>query len=144
MTSLDRASFAAYDAEFVVEISRCRAPLHCSTTQALRPAADVELYSSTALSSSTVLQRSTLYILYTLPQQVISLLRSTLSSNTCTSTDDVGAGVPFGCIVTADDGITTAHRCFVLLGVVFPGFPRFGSIRSARSAWLTLHAVNRR
>merc|ERR1712086_520433 len=40
-------------------------------------------------------------------RQVISLLRSTLSSNTCTSTDDVGAGVPFGCIVTADDGITT-------------------------------------
>ena len=54
--------------EFVVEISRCRAPLHRSTTEALRPAADVELYSSTALSSSTALQRSTLYILYTLPQ----------------------------------------------------------------------------
>ena len=54
--------------QFVVEISRCRAPLHRSTTQALRPAADVELYSSTALSSSTALQRSTLYILYTLPQ----------------------------------------------------------------------------
>ena len=46
--------------------------LHRSTTQALRPAADVELYSSTALQSalqiSTTLQRSTLYILYTLPQ----------------------------------------------------------------------------
>ena len=49
------------------EISRCRAPLHRSTTQAPRHAADVELYSSTALSSSTGLQRSTLYILYTLP-----------------------------------------------------------------------------
>jgi len=56
----------------------------------------------------------------------MSLLRSTLSSNTCTSTDDVGAGVPFGCIVTADDGITTGW-CFVLLGVVFPGFLSFGS-----------------
>ena len=42
--------------------------LHRSTTEAPRPAADVELYSSTALSSSTALQRSTLYILYTLPQ----------------------------------------------------------------------------
>ena len=47
MSESDRASFAAYDVEFVVEISRCRAPLHRSTTQALRPAADVELYSST-------------------------------------------------------------------------------------------------
>ena len=64
--------------EFVVEISRCRAPLHRSTTQALRPAADVELYSSRALQrslySSTALQRSTLYILYTLPQSTIKLL----------------------------------------------------------------------
>ena len=49
----DRASFAAYDVEFVVEISRCRAPLHRSTTQAVRPAPDVELYS--ALQCSTVL-----------------------------------------------------------------------------------------
>ena len=38
--------------------------LHRSTTHA----ADVELYSSTALHISTSLQRSTLYILYTLPQ----------------------------------------------------------------------------
>ena len=68
MSESDRASFAAYDVEFVVEISRCRAPLHRSTTQAPRHAADVELYSSTALYISTALQRSTLYILYTLPQ----------------------------------------------------------------------------
>ena len=34
MSESDRASFAAYDVEFVVEISRCRAPLHRSTTQA--------------------------------------------------------------------------------------------------------------
>ena len=67
MSESDRASFAAYDVEFVVEISRCRAPLHRSTTQAHRHAADVELYSSTALYISTALQRSTLYILYTLP-----------------------------------------------------------------------------
>ena len=70
MSESDRASFAAYDVEFVVEISRCRAPLHRSTTEAVRHAVDVELYSSTALSSSTALQRSTLYILYTLPLSV--------------------------------------------------------------------------
>ena len=48
--------------------------LHRSTTQALRPAADVELSAlqrSTALYISTALQRSTLYILYTLPQTII-------------------------------------------------------------------------
>ena len=67
MSESDRASFAAYDVEFVVEISRCRAPLHRSTTHAVRHAADVELHSSTALYISTALQRSTLYILYTLP-----------------------------------------------------------------------------
>ena len=54
MSESDRASFAAFDVEFVVEISRCRAPLHRSTTQALRPAADVELYSSTFLYSAPV------------------------------------------------------------------------------------------
>ena len=64
MSESDRASFAAYDVEFVVEISRCRAPLHRSTTQALRPAADVELYSSTALQSALHLYSST--ALYTL------------------------------------------------------------------------------
>ena len=56
MSESDRASFAAYDVEFVVEISRCRAPLHRSTTHAVRHAVDVELYSSTALYSSTSLQ----------------------------------------------------------------------------------------
>ena len=64
MSESDRASFAAYDVEFVVEISRCRAPLHRSTTQAPRPAADVELYSSTALQSALQLYSST--ALYTL------------------------------------------------------------------------------
>ena len=49
MSESDRASFAAYDVEFVVEISRCRAPLHRSTSASLCPAPDVELYSSTAL-----------------------------------------------------------------------------------------------
>ena len=62
MSESDRASFAAYDVEFVVEISRCRAPLHRSTTQALRPAADVELYSSTLLYSAP--ERSTSLQLY--------------------------------------------------------------------------------
>ena len=59
MSESDRASFAAYDVEFVVEISRCRAPLHRSTTQAPRHAADVELYSSTALQSALHLYSST-------------------------------------------------------------------------------------
>ena len=82
MSESDRASFAAYDVEFVVEISRCRAPLHRSTTQAVRPAADVELYSSTALSSSTALQRSTLYILCRLhpPSARLFLCAGTQSS----------------------------------------------------------------
>ena len=66
MSESDRAwcLVAAYDVEFVVEISRCRAPLHRSTTEALRPAADVELYSSTALQSALHLYSST--ALYTL------------------------------------------------------------------------------
>ena len=95
MSESDRASFAAYDVEFVVEISRCRAPLHRSTTHAVRPAADVELYSSTALQRlyiSTSLQHSTLYILYTLPQvrtprghQLFTVLPNETSS-TCFST----------------------------------------------------------
>ena len=71
MSESDRASFAAYDVEFVVEISRCRAPLHRSTTHAVRPAADVELYSSTALYSAP--ERSTSLQLY-------SALRSTSST----------------------------------------------------------------
>ena len=65
MSESDRASFAAYDVEFVVEISRCRAPLHRSTTEALRPAADVELYSSTALYISTY-SSTALYTLHPL------------------------------------------------------------------------------
>ena len=64
MSESDRASFAAYDVEFVVEISRCRAPLHRSTGDSHRPAADVELYSSTALRSALHLYSST--ALYTL------------------------------------------------------------------------------
>ena len=64
MSESDRASFAAYDVEFVVEISRCRAPLHRSTGDSHRHAADVELYSSTALRSALHLYSST--ALYTL------------------------------------------------------------------------------
>ena len=70
----DRASFAAYDVEFVVEISRCRAPLHRSTTEAHRHAPDVELYSSTALQSALHLYSSTaLYTLHPLhPRSALS------------------------------------------------------------------------
>ena len=76
MSESDRASFAAYDVEFVVEISRCRAPLHRSTTEAPCPAADVELYSSTALQSALHLYSSTaLYTLHPLhpPSELMHL-----------------------------------------------------------------------
>ena len=58
MSKSDRASFAAYDVEFVVsmivEISRCRAPLHRSLYNARGHAPDVhvELHSSTARYSA--------------------------------------------------------------------------------------------
>ena len=48
---------------------------------------------------------------------VMSLLRSTLSSNTCAFTDDAGAGVPFGCIVTADNWISTGSSSSLALAV---------------------------
>ena len=73
MSESGRASFAAYDVEFVVEsrdftLIVVERLYIASTTQAFRPAADVELYSSKALYSSTALQRSTtLYILATHP-----------------------------------------------------------------------------
>merc|ERR1712021_145687 len=71
---------------------------------------------------------------------VMSLLRSPLSSNTCAFTDDAGAGVPFGCIVTADNGISTGSS-----SSESPSPSSFRSaLRSVCSAWLTLHAVNRR
>jgi len=91
MSESDRASFAAYDVEFVVEISRCRAPLHRSTTQAPRPAADVELYSSTALYISTALQRSTLYILSTLPPQATARAPTARSTALATSAPSLPA-----------------------------------------------------
>ena len=67
--------------EFVVEISRCRAPLHRSTTQAPRHAADVELYSSTALQSALHLYSSTaLYTLHPLhpPSGIASVAQRAL------------------------------------------------------------------
>merc|ERR1712153_254508 len=71
---------------------------------------------------------------------VISLLRSTLSSDTCTSTADAGAGVPLGCIVTADNGISTGSSSSESSS---PSSFR-SALRLVRSVWLTLHAVNRR
>ena len=84
MSESDRASFAAYDVEFVVEISRCRAPLHRSTTQAPRHAADVELYSSTALQSALHLYSSTaLYTLHPLhPPSAPTQQKARLGSQT--------------------------------------------------------------
>jgi len=66
-----------------------------------------------SLSSSPRARTSLLTPTAIICRPVISLLRSTLSSrerdssNTCAFTDDAGAGVPFGCIVTADNGIST-------------------------------------
>ena len=104
MSESDRASFAAYDVEFVVEISRCRAPLHRSTTEALSPAADVELYSSTALQSALHLYSST--ALYTLhPLHPPSALRAVC----------VGSPGRAGAKACKSAGITR----------VYPGFPRY-------------------
>ena len=80
MSESDRASFAAYDVEFVVESSRCRAPLHRSTSASLCPAPDVERYSSTALSSALHLYSSTaLYTLHPLHPPSASWLPHTPS-----------------------------------------------------------------
>merc|ERR1712086_915696 len=72
--------------------------------------------------------------------QVMLLLRSTLSSDTCTSTDDAGAGVPFGCVVTSDNWISTGSSSSESSS---PASFR-SALRLVRSVWLTLHAVNRR
>ena len=53
--------------------SRSTVALHRSTTHPLRPAPDVELYSALHLYIPAALQRSTPYILYTLPQAQTSL-----------------------------------------------------------------------
>merc|ERR1711935_896346 len=50
-----------------------------------------------SLSSSPRARTSLLTPTAIICRPVISLLRSTLSSNTCAFTDDAGAGVPFGC-----------------------------------------------
>ena len=63
-----------------------------------------------SLSSSPRARTSLLTPTAIICHPVMSLLRSTLSSNTCAFTDDAGAGVPFGCIVTADDpGFPLVH-----------------------------------
>ena len=94
MLESDRASFDAYDVEFVVEISRCREPLHRSTAQAVRHAADVELYSSTALQSALHL-----YL------QLYSALHSTSSTpNTLpqTATGSQHGGLPIPLAISLD------------------------------------------
>ena len=73
-------------------------------------------------------------------RRVISLLRSTLSSNTCASTDDTGAGVPFGCIVTADNWISTGSSSSESSS---PASFR-SALRSVRSVWLTDHLATAR
>ena len=54
-------------------------------------------FGPSSLSSSPRARTTLLTPTAIICRQVISLLRSALSSNTCTSTDDAGAGFPFGC-----------------------------------------------
>ena len=93
-----------------------------------------------SLSSSPRARTSLLMPTAIICHPVMSLLRSTLSSDTCTSTDDAGAGVPFGCVVTADNWISTGSSSSRSSS---PASFR-SALRSVRSVWLTLHAVNRR
>ena len=93
-----------------------------------------------SLSSSPRARTSLLTPTAIICHPVISLLRSTLSSNTRASTDDAGAGVPFGCIVTSDNWISTGSSSSESSS---PSSFR-SALRSVRSVWLTLHAVNRR
>ena len=74
------------------------------------------------------------------PSSATSHLPRPLSSNTRASTDDAGAGVPFGCIVTSDNWISTGSSSSESSS---PSSFR-SALRSVRSVWLTLHAVSRR
>ena len=60
-----------------------------------------------ALSSSPLARTTLLTPTPIIRRPVMLLLRSTLSSITCTFIDGVGTGVPFGYVVTADDGISS-------------------------------------
>jgi len=127
-------------------ILRCRRrlPFPCSLgffrlSAQLRPPCCISCGPS-SLSSSPRARTTLLTPTAIICRPVISLLRSTLSSNTCAFTDDAGAGVPFGCIVTADNGISTGSSSSESSS---PASFR-SALRSVRSAWLTLHAVNRR
>merc|ERR1712086_317121 len=93
-----------------------------------------------SLSSSPRARTSLLMPTAIICLQVMLLLRSTLSSDTCTSTDDAGAGVPFGCVVTSDNWISTGSSSSRSSS---PASFR-SALRLVRSLWLTLHAVNRR
>ena len=114
MSESDRASFAAYDVEFVVEISRCRAPLHRSTTEAHRHAADVELYSSTALSSTLHLYSSTaLYTLHPLHPPSDHMLRPAevaRSGRSLAGTGPLAATTPPGSWSATGGARTVAKR----------------------------------
>ena len=89
-----------------------------------------------SLSSSPLARTTLLTPTPIICRHVKLLLRSTLSSITCTFTDGVGTGVPLGYVVTADDGITTG------VSSSSSSSSPAASRSSLRSAWLTLHAVN--
>merc|ERR1711935_1200266 len=134
VASLSSASFCAAAAA-------CRSLALAASCAFRRSSALLAAYPGpSSLSSSPRARTSLLTPTAIICHPVILLLRSTLSSNTCALTDDAGAVVPFGCIVTADNGISTGSSSSE------PSSPSSSrsALRSVRSAWLTLHAVNRR
>ena len=115
----------------------CRSLALAASPASRRSSALLAAYCGPSSLSSSPLARTTL--LTPTPiicRPVMLLLRSTLSSITCTFIDGVGTGVPFGYVVTADDGITTG------VSSSSSSSSPAASRSSLRSAWLTLHAVN--
>ena len=91
-----------------------RLSVPCSHARLLLPLGAVLLSSlridycgPSSLSSSPLARTTLLTPTPIICRPVMLLLRSTLSSITCTFIDGVGTGVPLGYVVTADDGITT-------------------------------------
>ena len=124
-------------ASFCSATAACRSLALTASPASRRSSALLAAYCCPSSLSSSPLARTTL--LTPTPmicRPVMLLLRSTLSSITCTFIDGVGTGVPFGYVVTADDGITTG------VSSSSASSSPAASRSSLRSAWLTLHAVN--
>ena len=123
-------------ASFCSATAACRSLALAASPASRRSSALLAAYCGPSSLSSSPLARTTL--LTPTPiicRPVMLLLRSTLSSITCTFIDGVGTGVPFGYVVTADDGITTG------VSSSSSSSSPAASRSSLRSAWLTFHAV---